>query len=460
MLVLNAPATVASDRALLIGIGHYGLLSPLPPVPGVDVDLAKMRQVVEVMGFAPADIRVLADEGATVNGIRASIRSWLIDGTRPGERALLYFSGHGSQVRDRTIQDEEDGLDEVLVGYDVRLDVVNGQLRASGVLTDDELFDLLDRLPDRNVLVLLDACSSASATRGSADSAVVPVGWTRKGATLEDPIADGSKQVPAGDAWMDRGRSQTWVSLSAAGDDQSAVATPYGSFFTQAVHDRLLDEREGRQRVSLTDLRENVADYIQDRSGRSLEVPEPVLQGPAALEGKGIRLVRPDGHGPVRRQLESLASVGGGTLLTASRRDYRYDDDIRLTVNVPQAGYLNVIAVDSNDRAYLLFPNRFNADNRVSAGTRLELGNALLGFELKAQEPNGETYVLALYTGIDRPLNFYREALAEYGEILGIDRGLAKLSTAATLYAKGIRVTAPAANYRAQGLTIQVEARR
>jgi len=467
LLMLCTPVSVASDRALLIGIGHYGLLSPLPAVPGVDVDLAKMRQAAEIMGFAPAQTRILEDPAATADGIRAAIDSWLIAGTQPGDRVLLYFSGHGSQVRDRGVQDEEDGLDEVLVGYDVRLDVVDGKVRASGIVTDDELFDRLDRLTGRDVLVLLDACNSASATRGAADSLVASTGWTLKGATLEGPTGDEGKRERAGEAWMDRGRFQQWVTLSAAADDQNAVATPYGGLFTQAVHVRLLHDRESRPGVRLTEFREEVAGYLRDRTNQSAQVPAPVLQGPEPLARKGIKLVRPDNRGPVRRQLESLASQGAGPLLSTAQRNYQYGDDIRFTVDVPQAGYLNVIAVDSDDHAYVLFPNCYHQNNRLNGGAQLELGDArTVGFQLQAQDPRGETYVLAIYTGIDRALNFYREALAEYGEPVGgsceppdVKPGLWRLSTAAVLSAKGIRVTAPTADYRAQGLTIQVEAK-
>ena len=36
---------------------------------------------------------------------------------------------------------------------------------------------------------------------------------------------------------------------------------------------------------------------------------------------------------------------------------------------MPHAGYLNVVTVDSQDRATVLYPNKYNTTNEVKAGS-------------------------------------------------------------------------------------------
>ncbi len=83
-------------------------------------------------GFASSDIRILVEEGAAKNNILGSITGWLASETRPGDRVIIYYSGHGSQVPDRN-GDEEDGLDETFVPTDYG----RRGARAEDMLTDE-----------------------------------------------------------------------------------------------------------------------------------------------------------------------------------------------------------------------------------------------------------------------------------------------------------------------------------
>ncbi len=93
-----------------------------------------------------------------------AVENWLIDGAGPDDRVLFYFSGHGSQIPDEN-NDEDDQFDEVLLLYDAALTEKRGRQTLSGVLIDDDFNQMLARMKSRNILVILDACHSGSATK-------------------------------------------------------------------------------------------------------------------------------------------------------------------------------------------------------------------------------------------------------------------------------------------------------
>jgi hypothetical protein len=77
-------------------------------------------------------------------------------------------------------------------------------------------------------------------------------------------------------------------------------------------------------------------------------------------------------------------------------------DQIVLKVEVPSAGYLNVVTVDSQDRATVLYPNKFNPENQVQPGT-FSFPTPEMKFVVKAQDPTGPSLVVAFLT--DRKVN-------------------------------------------------------
>ena len=72
----------------------------------------------------------------------------------------------------------------------------------------------------------------------------------------------------------------------------------------------------------------------------------------------------------------------------------------------PGGGYLNVVTVDSQDNATVLFPNHYHMDNAVLEGP-LSIPTEAMAFELPAAEPLGPTLVAAFLTQ-DR-INFHEQ---------------------------------------------------
>jgi hypothetical protein len=141
-------------RALLIGINAY---QHVPPLQGALNDIETMRQVlVTRFGFPESRITMVKDKEATRAGILAAFEA-LVKETKPGDFVYIHYSGHGSQVKDLN-GDEEDGLDETLIPQD-------GRGPAVPDIVDDELDEILSRLPTRSALIVLDSCHSGTATR-------------------------------------------------------------------------------------------------------------------------------------------------------------------------------------------------------------------------------------------------------------------------------------------------------
>lgn len=124
--------------------------SRIPKLPACAKDAALMKQLFDKSGHMD-DIVVLQDKDATRANIEKLFRV-LAQGTKPGDEIFIYWSGHGASVAD-TSGDESDGMDEVLVTYDIsRDDVAN-----TGVL-DDVLRRWVQDLDGRRLVFIADTC--------------------------------------------------------------------------------------------------------------------------------------------------------------------------------------------------------------------------------------------------------------------------------------------------------------
>jgi len=440
----GAPSDAAS-RALLIGVGKYNL--PNNDLPGIDLDVDNMKHVAKIMGFAPGDIKVLFDDQATYAGVKGALGSWLRDGVGPNDRVLVYFSGHGTRVPDpRPAKAGE--LDDALVLHDVKTAKLNGKATLANVLLGYEFGEALAAIPSRHILVLVDACHSGTATR------TLSLGNRR--------IGDGTGTVkffnwpgaPTGQAT--RGLKATtggenYAAVSAARDDEYAIATEHGGLFTLGVLDTIDGASRDARRLSVADLRAATATYIEKHTDEQSR-HHPVADGNKALiEGQLDLIPLRNGNGPTWAALDALAKQGDTMPLKAAASDLKLGDEIVLTTEVPRAGYLNVVAIDSQDRATVLFPNQFSPSNSVPAGT-FQFPTANMQFALRATEPTGPTLVVAFLS--DKPIN-----LLDLG-IEGRD-GAGKMQSAFTEVTaratRAISIEARHTGFSAGALTINVK---
>jgi len=139
--------------ALLFGINDYR---------GGDNDLNGCVNDIELIktkltGF---QIRQFKDAQVTRQCFISQL-SYAIDNAIAGDTIYVHYSGHGTYVPDKDM-DEEDGYDEALYLYD-------------GVLIDDDTSAILSRIKDGvNVVLALDSCYSGEGTRDLIKSRFMP----------------------------------------------------------------------------------------------------------------------------------------------------------------------------------------------------------------------------------------------------------------------------------------------
>lgn len=443
--LLAAGSAQAADRALLIGVGKYRIESA--NLPGIDLDIGMMKEVAEGMGFRPAAIQVLTDEAATLDGVRNAIRRWLIEGTQPQDRVLLYYSGHGTQLPDEN-GDEDDGLDEALTMHDLGRVQRGGKVTLGGVLVDDELAKLLAEIPSRQVLVLIDACHSGTATRSMA------LGSQRLGVADGTPKVFRDALVPTRNLVVQplakEAASDNVVTLSAAADREQSIATARGSVFTLGLRDALIGRKDTGTVTARELWRQTTAFVAAKLEGPRLFHPQ--LSGNMALADKPVQLADTRaGQGAARRKIEEMVSGASGVSVQLDKAQYRDGEAMKLSVTLDRPGHLNVVTIGPDDVPVVLFPNQHHPDNKIAAGT-LQLPSAQMKFSFVASKPHGATLVAAFVT--DEPIDLYRAAEGErdaQGKMVDV---LGRVSESSVRQLRAFRVEAaraPAVNpaYRA-----------
>jgi len=168
-----------TQKALLIGINRYRM--PDSDLQGCVNDVTNIRDILlKYFGFGVKDIRVLADERATKKAIMQRLE-WLVKGARPGDRLLMHFSGHGSQIRDRSGDELKDNLDEILCPHDMDWD--------ENFIVDDDLDACFSALPKGVRLeVLLDCCHSGTGIREGTGIECLPPEQRIKARFLQPPV--------------------------------------------------------------------------------------------------------------------------------------------------------------------------------------------------------------------------------------------------------------------------------
>jgi metacaspase-1 len=138
-------------RAVLVGIDAYER-SDIPQLHGCVNDVALVRRMLrQYLDVPNEDIRVVVNERATKANILDRLAA-ITQRAEEGDALVFYFSGHGSQVRDRDGDELTDWLDELICPYDMDWD------RRTYIL-DDDLDALFADLPSGVLLeAFFDCC--------------------------------------------------------------------------------------------------------------------------------------------------------------------------------------------------------------------------------------------------------------------------------------------------------------
>lgn len=156
---------LATERALLVGIGKYDRIKTGWNIIHGDNDVALLRPLLAKRGFS--DIVTLINEQATKDRIVGALKAFA-DRCQQGDKVYFHFSGHGQPIRD---DNRDEGrtkkYDESIIPYDACRDSrkMNGKYVGQYHLIDDELCPLLDAIkrklgPEGELFVVVDACFS------------------------------------------------------------------------------------------------------------------------------------------------------------------------------------------------------------------------------------------------------------------------------------------------------------
>ena len=160
-------ALVAESRALLVAVSNVPARPEINPLQGPDNDVAALRRaLIDDWGFRAERLSTLRGTAATRTAILAALDR-LVEETGPGDRVLVYFSGHGVSAHDL-----------VTGGYGMRPDtgaLVPADLQpgtpeetlAGLIVGSRDLrprFERLDRA-GAETLVLFDACYAGESAR-------------------------------------------------------------------------------------------------------------------------------------------------------------------------------------------------------------------------------------------------------------------------------------------------------
>lgn len=161
-----------TKRALLIGISDYGNTDEDPykwaNISGAN-DVLLLSPLFSEQGYT---VTSLVDSQATHANTTNALME-LAKESKKGDLVYIHFSMHGQPFEDLN-GDEDDGWDEALIPVDAQMLYSEGVYDGKNHLLDDELEvyfnDIRSKLgPEGQLVVILDACHSGTASRGNDD---------------------------------------------------------------------------------------------------------------------------------------------------------------------------------------------------------------------------------------------------------------------------------------------------
>jgi len=380
----------AENRALIIGVGKYRIENA--SLPGIEQDVENMVKIAQQIGFTGNQIKVLRDADATLVNIENAINTWLIQGVKPSDRVLIYFSGHGSYIPDEN-GDEDDETDEVLLPYDTE----QTEKGLKNALVDDRFGELLAKIPSKEVFVLIDACHSGSSTKSVDRNRQeypkffqypnMPTPTVRKGSFARKEAV----------------KAVNHVSLTACRDDETAIATSKGSLFTRGILAAIETALSLSQSLNLTTLIEGAARFITQNVSNPSKIHHPTVSGNTTLAQQN--LLEED----MAKKLEQLADKADFPIsVKTNKQNFKVGELLEVSCQPDRDGYLNVLNINPQDKQIIvLFPNKYHTDNFVKAGTTTTIPAREDKFDLPASPPLGKTLIVVFLT--QKPVNAYKE---------------------------------------------------
>ncbi|MES2938476.1 MAG: DUF4384 domain-containing protein [Pseudomonadota bacterium] len=398
VLALALVPTLArsADYALIMGIGNYQ--ERRANLPGIDKDMAAARRIAQSIGVPAANIRELSDGQVTGAGVGRALQEMEAQ-LRPGDRAFVYYSGHGSQ------EPNAGGgarCTEGMFVHDMKM------------FADFDLESALARIAARagQLIMFNDSCfSGGAATKAPRSEGVVPKFFQksvaeRPGYTCGDAInmKASARNLVAGAA----AKGNNMVYIAASADDEVAMATPKGSAATLAWESCLKNpatDTNSSGSLSAAELMRCAQGQLKAMGHNqtiSLIGNEALPVSFAAAPAQSAPPSQPDAVRRSAATLEDIRQAASAAIqveLQPSRGQLRIGQDpLDFTVRTSRAGYLYLLHVGPDGRTFdLLFPNQYDQNNFVQPGT-VQLPRP--SWRVMAAGPAGDAHVLAIVSDV------------------------------------------------------------
>lgn len=465
LAALNAEPVNAEDRALVIGINSYpGItIAGLPgqrDLKGAVLDANSMAEfLVAEYGFTKGQVKLLKDGDATRAAIIEAIKTWLIGGTQPGDRAVLYFAGHGAQARDEN-GDEPDGdrFDEALVPADAVGDLARAPVKLKNLILDDELGAYVEKLGDRDLIAIFDACHSGTITRSLDGAVPIDANFSPRTLTPRSPafatrsfmeLSDETKRLHKVNTRMieveaktSSARKGSFAVWTATASSQLAFDSPNGGLFTQSFLTGLKSkeaDQSGDGRIKAAELltfvqelseeicaarpehcRHGLTPTLLATDGYLSEVVFPLeKEAETAIAAQKDQTAKPATAEPAHEDAAEEAKAQFThkndfdlQVEVLPKRKAKLGSEIRFRVTASEPGRLLLLDRGPDGNFIQIFPNQFAAsygkDGRIRANAPLTLPDATYGFAFEATDA-GPSQLIALVV----------EESADVGDILG-----------------------------------------
>jgi len=266
MWVVGTSPVLAQDEAtqnrtaLLIGIGEYGY-SGVPSLSGVTYDMTSAQRIALAMGIPEKNIKTLVNAQATKDNILKTLQE-LGNSTKPGARAFVYFSGHGTRYPDPA----SGGCIEGLLTYE-------GQ-----TITNKELANASQQLHQNadKLITLMDACHSGGVanafnTRSASANLFKPKFFLKADASANMCSQPTNMRTRAfiNEATRLGALQENVVQITSSRPDEVSFDEPgKGGLATQGLRDCLLgqaQDTDGSGAVNLAEIQQCAQNFVDNK---------------------------------------------------------------------------------------------------------------------------------------------------------------------------------------------------
>ncbi|MCY7377263.1 MAG: caspase family protein [Pyrinomonadaceae bacterium] len=416
--LLGAISAQAEDRALVVGVDVYANPNLSPTDGATDDAKAMQKLLIEKFNFAPKSIKILLNEQATAANIVGNFQTWLVNGTRPGDRVFFFYAGHGFQVPDDN-GDEEDKMDEVVTPYDIAIASEGGKVvlpNEKTFIRDDKFNDFIAQLSGRRAVLMFDSCHSGTLSRslgenskylpsrylrlkpsrniGDGGYSSVPLrGQPRDLATIREDALDGSINGV--------------VVLSAASPYQQAFPIATENNITRGAFSYIFENLiRGNESAKLEDLEKDLKREMKKLADKGqigqsptgeFQVPQIDILSKTKISDKPL-FAETSPEESYAAAVESALFNPLSTMrvkLDLDKRRYKIGETINYSVDVGEAAHLYILVFSTQNKAFCIFPSAVAGDsiNYVMKGKH---GFPRENYVTEATEPVGKDVWVAL----------------------------------------------------------------